>query len=60
MIWVLPVCWDYASATLDNPFIFRPTRIVNSKWWGISITHADGRRESHDLWDTHGRHHVMK
>ncbi len=33
---------------------------VRRKWWGISITHADGRRESHDLWDTHGRHHVMK
>ena len=33
---------------------------VRRKWWGISITHPDGRRESHDLWDTHGRHSVMK
>ena len=33
---------------------------VRRKWWGLSITHHDGRRESVDLWDTHGRHHVMK
>ncbi|MDX2155105.1 MAG: TolC family outer membrane protein [Hyphomicrobiaceae bacterium] len=24
--------------------------IVHRKWWGLSITHADGRREQHDLW----------
>lgn len=28
---------------------------VRRKWWGISITHADGRRERFDLWDSHGR-----
>jgi outer membrane protein len=34
---------------------------VRRKWWGISITHRDGRRETHDLWDTHGvRHGSMK
>ena len=33
---------------------------VRRNWWGISITHADGRRETHDLWDTHGRHQPVK
>jgi outer membrane protein len=28
---------------------------VRRKWWGISITHSDGRREHHDLWQTHGQ-----
>ncbi len=28
---------------------------VRRKWWGISITHADGRREQLDLWETHGQ-----
>jgi outer membrane protein len=28
---------------------------VRRKWWGVSITHADGRREAHDLWNTLGR-----
>jgi outer membrane protein len=28
---------------------------VRRKWWGISITHADGRRETLDLWDSHGK-----
>ena len=28
---------------------------VRRKWWGISITHADGRREQMDLWETHGQ-----
>ena len=27
---------------------------VRRKWYGISITHADGRHERHDLWDSHG------
>ena len=27
------------------------------KWWGISITRPDGRREVHDLWETHGERH---
>ncbi len=33
---------------------------IRRKWWGISITHADGRRESLDLWETHGQHAPMK
>ncbi len=28
---------------------------VRRKWWGISITHGDGRRERMELWDTHGK-----
>ncbi|MEO1281725.1 MAG: channel protein TolC, partial [Pseudomonadota bacterium] len=28
---------------------------VRRKWWGISITHRDGRQVSRDLWDTHGK-----
>lgn len=28
---------------------------VRRKWWGISITHEDGRRERLDLWTTHGQ-----
>lgn len=27
---------------------------VRRKWWGISITHSDGRREDLDLWDKQG------
>lgn len=27
---------------------------VRRKWWGISITHRDGRQEKIDLWDKHG------
>jgi outer membrane protein len=27
---------------------------VRRKWWGISITHSDGRREELDLWDKQG------
>jgi outer membrane protein len=32
---------------------------VRRKWWGVSITHADGKREVHDLWNSIGRmfHH---
>lgn len=34
---------------------------VRRKWWGISITRADGHRERHDLWETHGvRHDAVK
>lgn len=33
---------------------------VRRKWWGISITHADGHREDLDLWESHGRHRSMK
>jgi outer membrane protein len=33
---------------------------VRRKWWGVSITRPGGRSETHDLWDTHGRHQVMK
>ena len=27
---------------------------VRRQWWGISVTRADGRVETHDLWQTHG------
>ena len=30
---------------------------VRRKWWGVNITHADGRRESLDLWSSHGENH---
>ncbi len=30
---------------------------VRRKWWGISITHSDGRQERHDLWEKHGAKH---
>ena len=34
---------------------------VRRKWWGISITHANGHRERLDLWDTHGvKHDAVK
>jgi outer membrane protein len=33
---------------------------VRRKWWGLSITHHDGRHEKHDLWESHGRHQPMK
>lgn len=33
---------------------------VRRKWWGISITHADGRSELLDLWNSHGRHYTYK
>ncbi len=29
---------------------------VRRKWWGIDITHNDGRSEHLDLWESHGRH----
>jgi outer membrane protein len=28
---------------------------VRRKWWGVSITHADGKREALDLWQTVGK-----
>lgn len=30
---------------------------IRRKWWGISITHADGRRENLDLWETYGQNY---
>jgi len=30
---------------------------VRRKWWGLSITHQDGRREEQDLWDKYGSKH---
>ncbi|MEQ8825111.1 MAG: TolC family outer membrane protein [Filomicrobium sp.] len=33
---------------------------VRRKWWGISITHADGRRERFDFWDSMGRNFSFK
>jgi outer membrane protein len=29
-------------------------------WWGLSITHNDGRQEKVDLWEGHGRHAPVK
>ncbi|MDX2308247.1 MAG: TolC family outer membrane protein [Hyphomicrobium sp.] len=33
---------------------------VRRKWWGLSITHDDGRREFLDLWNSHGSQVEMK
>ncbi len=33
---------------------------VRRKWWGVDITHEDGRREHFDFWDSHGRHEPAK
>ncbi len=34
---------------------------IRRKWWGISITRSDGRREHVDMWETHGsRHDALK
>jgi outer membrane protein len=33
---------------------------VRRKWFGISITHQNGRQERVDLWDKHGRHRTYK
>lgn len=33
------------------------TEEVRRKWWGLSITRPDGRRERHELWTTHGQRH---
>lgn len=30
---------------------------VRRKWWGLDITHANGRREHLDAWHTHGENH---
>ncbi|MDX2259709.1 MAG: TolC family outer membrane protein [Hyphomicrobiaceae bacterium] len=30
---------------------------VRRQWWGISITDRDGRRETLDLWESHGKRH---
>jgi outer membrane protein len=30
---------------------------VRRQWWGLDITHADGRREALDVWHTHGKDH---
>ena len=27
---------------------------IRRQWWGVSITRADGRVETHDFWETHG------
>lgn len=29
-------------------------------WWGLSITHHDGRHEKVDLWEGHGKHTPVK
>lgn len=30
---------------------------VRRKWWGLDITHSDGRRELLDVWRSHGENH---
>ena len=30
---------------------------VRRQWWGLNITHVDGRRETLDLWHSHGENH---
>ena len=46
------------TATVYDPEVHYAE--VRRKWWGIRITHRDGRREKLDLWESHGRHHSMK
>lgn len=33
---------------------------VRRAWWGLSITHRDGRHEKVDLWDSHGQDSRLK
>ncbi len=33
---------------------------VRRAWWGLSITHRDGRHEKVDLWDSHGPNQRLK
>jgi outer membrane protein len=33
---------------------------VRRKWWGIDITHDDGRREHMDLWEARIEHEPVK
>ena len=33
---------------------------VRRQWWGIDITHDDGRAEHIDLWESHGQHSPYK
>lgn len=33
---------------------------VRRKWWGLNITHGDGRHEFRDHWTTHGPQQPMK
>ena len=30
-------------------------REIRRKWWGVSITHTDGRKEHHDFWNSLGK-----
>jgi len=52
------------SATLGlTSYVYDPDvhyHEVRRKWWGIRITHRDGREESHDLWDRFGRQFSYK
>ncbi len=41
-----------ANEVYDAEINYGDTR---RKWWGVSITHANGRREVHDFWDDLGR-----
>jgi len=33
---------------------------VRRQWYGVSITHENGRRERLDVWETHGKHEPVK
>jgi outer membrane protein len=41
-----------ANEVYDAEINYRDTR---RKWWGVSVVHANGRREVYDFWDDLGR-----
>ena len=41
-----------ATGTVYDPAVHLDE--VRRKWWGVSITYPDGRREQHDFWNAHG------
>lgn len=46
-----------ASSVYDPEIHYQEVR---RKWWGIDITHDDGRREHMDLWDARVEHEPVK
>lgn len=47
-----------AASSVYDPVIHADE--VSRKWWGIDITHDDGRREHMDLWNTKTEHTPVK
>ena len=47
-----------AASTVYDPEIHYSE--VRRKWWGIDITHDDGRPEHMDLWNARGEHEPVK